>query len=509
MKVADLWDEEILGDVFSNYEMVQMVTTNAVDAMNWTGDVGRISPGLNADFVVIDSFDEDPYRNLIDAVDPDVRLTIVGGLALFGDVDLMTSLNGNDWEFANITDWGGTRTFEKALDATFLAVEDGAQSWAQIVSNLEMAMRFDHDEMFEHFGNRYDDRADFDASFVSGTYRDLVSVPLDPIYTWGDQRYFEVLNYSVSANAQIDMSVFYNLWYSAEMNNDGNRNINFEWQSDDTFENTTSGGATGGTGEGNQGWFCPFTDEQICSECPNGDTCSQLIYEQCQNSDDYQMIPACESFVLECKFTNWLGESDLLCNQVLEQYANNDSNFEMCPFSNNNNSESLCLETQDCSANLDTCAKSLFDAGLTCGNDIPSELSAICSALGTIEPESTSHGEVDWTNLPCSPGQIKAPDAVDCRYCVCTTSGAWTCNDDQCSEDNAVDAKSSEGGMDSMGTVGGILAVAILLGALILIERNRGNKQVDGWDKPPVIIEETKIPELPPMGPPPDEDSAE
>ena len=27
----------------------------------------------------------DPYRNLIEAVDPDLKLTIVGGLPLFGD----------------------------------------------------------------------------------------------------------------------------------------------------------------------------------------------------------------------------------------------------------------------------------------------------------------------------------------------------------------------------------------------------------------------------------------
>ena len=182
----------------------------------------------------------------IDAVDPDIRLTIVGGLAVYGDVDMMTALNGNDWEYANITDWGGERTFPKALDVTFLAVEDGAQTWVQIIDNLEMAMRFDHDEMYAHFGSRYDDRADFDSSFVSGTYQDLNAVPLDPLYTWGDERYFEVLNYSISGNAQMDLSQLQPLWYSVEMDANGDRAVKLDWSGDDEFDNTSSGGVTGG-----------------------------------------------------------------------------------------------------------------------------------------------------------------------------------------------------------------------------------------------------------------------
>ena len=68
VKIADWWDTNVLGDRFSDFEMAQMLTTNSVDQVGWTEHVGRIKPGLAADFLVIDSFESNPYRNLIEAV---------------------------------------------------------------------------------------------------------------------------------------------------------------------------------------------------------------------------------------------------------------------------------------------------------------------------------------------------------------------------------------------------------------------------------------------------------
>ena len=62
---------------------------------------GQIKTGMVADLVVIDTFHDDPYRNLIEAIDADVRLTVVNGKALFGDQDIMTALKGDDWEPIN------------------------------------------------------------------------------------------------------------------------------------------------------------------------------------------------------------------------------------------------------------------------------------------------------------------------------------------------------------------------------------------------------------------------
>ena len=201
LKVADLWDDEILGDIISDYELVQMVTVNAARATGWENDVGTLTPGTAADLVVIDNIDANPYRNLINAIDPDVRLSVVGGIPLFGDEDVMSALKGDDYEPAG--------AFEKVIDVTFISVPDGAQSWQSIVEDLEMAMRFDPSEMQSAFG----DAADFESA-TSGTE----FVGLDPWYTYGDQRYFNVLNASIPANMQVDLSKLYDRYYDREEN---------------------------------------------------------------------------------------------------------------------------------------------------------------------------------------------------------------------------------------------------------------------------------------------------
>ncbi|MCH1461501.1 MAG: amidohydrolase family protein, partial [Candidatus Poseidonia sp.] len=201
LKVADMWDDEKLGDIFTDYEMVEMVTSGAAEATNWQNEVGTLSRDTAADIVVIDNIHADPYRNLINAVDPDVRLSIVGGIPIYGDTDIMTALKGTDHEPAG--------NFDKALDVTFLSAPEGAQTWASITENLTMAMRFDADEMSAAFG----DASDF-SSVTSG----MSEVGLDPWYTYGDERYFNVLNTSSTANSQWDMSMLYDRYYDRSEN---------------------------------------------------------------------------------------------------------------------------------------------------------------------------------------------------------------------------------------------------------------------------------------------------
>ena len=218
LKMADWLDENRLGNIFTDYEQVEMVTTNVVDGIGWTSDVGRIQTGLAADLVVIDSFHSNPYRNLIEALDPDVSLTIVGGLPIYGDVNLMTQLNGDDKE---VITWNG---MTKALDVTFMGVDDGEQTWAEIEAGLEMALQFNKADMHANFGAAGDmDLAEF-TIWADDKWPQLDAIGLDSIFTWGDERYFDRLNGSVGFNqiSNIDLwSAYYDIEYDENMNRPG------------------------------------------------------------------------------------------------------------------------------------------------------------------------------------------------------------------------------------------------------------------------------------------------
>jgi len=210
MKLADWLDTNRYGDIFSDYEQVEMVTTNVVDGIGWAEEVGRIQVGLAADLVVVNTFHENPYRNLIEAIDPDVTLTVVGGLPIYGDTNLMQQLKGEDKE--PIT-WNG---MTKSVDMTYRGVEDGEQSWAEIESMLTMALEFDHEDMYANFGAADDMTFTEFSAWADDTWEDLDSVGLDSIFTWGDERYFDRLNGSVGFNqiGTIDLwSAYYDVAY--------------------------------------------------------------------------------------------------------------------------------------------------------------------------------------------------------------------------------------------------------------------------------------------------------
>jgi hypothetical protein len=196
-----------------------MVTSNAADAMHWNTHVGRIQDGLSADLLVVDNIAENPYRTLIEAIDPDVRLSIVGGIPVFGDLDLMQAMNGNDYEIINGSG------FQKAVDITYDSVEDGSQTFSFVESELTKAMRFDRQEMFDDWGHDSYTWSEFNA-WLNQSHSTLGSVPLDPVFTYGDDRYFDVLNRSQTFNSKgaIDL---YSRYYNVTFDANGNRSETF------------------------------------------------------------------------------------------------------------------------------------------------------------------------------------------------------------------------------------------------------------------------------------------
>ena len=184
LKTADWWDRNVLGDIFTDFELVQTITTNVVDAIGWSDYTGRIREGLVADLVVLDTFQADPYRNVIEAVDPDVRLVVVGGLPVFGDVDIMQALDDE----IEIVDGNG---FSKAVDITYEGVPEAQQSYS---------------DMMDYLSNCNEGK----------------DIPIEYLFTMGDERYFDVLNRTPSFQNGRNIDLW-SEFYDVELDRDGHR----------------------------------------------------------------------------------------------------------------------------------------------------------------------------------------------------------------------------------------------------------------------------------------------
>ncbi|MBI2750077.1 MAG: amidohydrolase family protein [Burkholderiales bacterium] len=96
LKVADLVNKHALKNLFSDRELVDMVTRKPAEAMGWGQRLGRIEAGYLADVLVVDERDADPYRNLILATEDNIQLVAVRGEPLYGDRALLTQARGGD-----------------------------------------------------------------------------------------------------------------------------------------------------------------------------------------------------------------------------------------------------------------------------------------------------------------------------------------------------------------------------------------------------------------------------
>ena len=135
----------------------------------------------------MDTFHEDPYRNLIEAIDADVRLTVVNGQPVFGDIDLMSTLKGDDWE---IIEGPG---FDKAVDVTDRSQPEGTQSWARILADMEMAMELNPDDIAATWSSSTDN------------YEGMQGNVLNSIFTTDDTRHFDIITQSEHANTHINL----------------------------------------------------------------------------------------------------------------------------------------------------------------------------------------------------------------------------------------------------------------------------------------------------------------
>jgi len=142
LKVADLVNQHALKGLFSDRELVEMVTRKPAEAMGWGQKLGQIAEGYLADVLVVDERHADPYRNLIQTIEDNIQLVAVRGEPLYGDVNWLTLARGasDDTEI--------TSTFKKARRTKAMTPNCPSTSLASMGvtetrSRIQQGLKFD------------------------------------------------------------------------------------------------------------------------------------------------------------------------------------------------------------------------------------------------------------------------------------------------------------------------------------------------------------------------------
>jgi 5-methylthioadenosine/S-adenosylhomocysteine deaminase len=123
--------------------LVDMVTRNPALTLRDFDTIGSVEVGKNADLLLIrrpslDNGETTPnvYRELIDATERDVRLVLVDGDPLAGDVGLMRQLKGRDAELVP----SKLGDIAKAVDVTNGNPSEGDETLAQLTAEIEAGL---------------------------------------------------------------------------------------------------------------------------------------------------------------------------------------------------------------------------------------------------------------------------------------------------------------------------------------------------------------------------------
>lgn len=91
LKVARLVSQA-MGSVFSDRDILAMVTRDAAAILQWDAVLGSLEAGKRADLVVISRGSGDPYENVLQAKETAIRLVMINGVARYGLPSLMHRL---------------------------------------------------------------------------------------------------------------------------------------------------------------------------------------------------------------------------------------------------------------------------------------------------------------------------------------------------------------------------------------------------------------------------------
>jgi cytosine/adenosine deaminase-related metal-dependent hydrolase len=146
LRFADQVDNTVWGNQLSSHQLFDMATINAAHALGLGSTLGSIEVGKKADLFVIGGDTSAPYDALLASHPRDVRLVMVGGVALYGDSAVAALGPPNPGcetldicggaKFACVAQTGGTAT--NKLGQTFAEISSTLSTGLQAYDDLNL-----------------------------------------------------------------------------------------------------------------------------------------------------------------------------------------------------------------------------------------------------------------------------------------------------------------------------------------------------------------------------------
>ncbi|MFO0679478.1 MAG: amidohydrolase family protein [Polyangiaceae bacterium] len=138
LRFAAKWDQDHWQGSLGAKDLVAMVTTTPARVLALEGTIGVIQKGALADIAVFGGDVTRPYESVVAASPKEVRLVLVGGTVLYGDMALLGSAATNAKAPCEKLDVCGREKF--VCVSTGEAVNKFDQTFAEIESRLEEAL---------------------------------------------------------------------------------------------------------------------------------------------------------------------------------------------------------------------------------------------------------------------------------------------------------------------------------------------------------------------------------
>jgi cytosine/adenosine deaminase-related metal-dependent hydrolase len=118
LSYASVWNQtQQPAPPFSERDLVDMATTNPAKLVGLDSQIGSLAPGHAADIIVVRRTQPEAFATLTHATPEDVQLVMIGGVALYGDPELLKAATGRAGELVKVC--GGEKAF--SAEAPFAA----------------------------------------------------------------------------------------------------------------------------------------------------------------------------------------------------------------------------------------------------------------------------------------------------------------------------------------------------------------------------------------------------